>query len=35
MYLANGKHTKAGVAMLISGKIHFKKSITIDKEGHS
>jgi len=35
MYQANGKHKKAGVAILISGKIEFKKiSITIHKEGH-
>lgn len=33
MYQANGKHKKAGVAMLISGKIEFKMSITIDEEG--
>ena len=32
---ANGNQKKAGVAMLISDKIHFKiKNITRDKEGH-
>lgn len=34
MYQASGKLIKAGVAILISGKIHFKKkSIAMDKEG--
>ena len=32
---ANGKQTKAGVAILISDKINLKiKNITRDKEGH-
>ena len=32
---ANGNEKKAGVAILISGKIDFKiKTITRDKEGH-
>ena len=32
---ANGDQKKAGVAILISDKIHFKiKSVKIDKEGH-
>ena len=32
---ANGKHKKAGVAILISDKIDLKiKKITSDKEGH-
>ena len=32
---ANGYQKKAGVAILISGKIDFKiKTITRDKEGH-
>ena len=32
---ANGDEKKAGVAILISDKIHFKiKSVKIDKEGH-
>ena len=35
LYHANGNQKKAGVAILISDKIHFKiKIITRDKEGH-
>ena len=35
IFLANGKHKKAGVAILISDKIDLKiKKIAIDKEGH-
>ena len=35
IFLANGKHKKAGVAILISDKIDRKiKKIAIDKEGH-
>ena len=35
IFLANGKQKKAGVAILISGKIDLKiKKITKDKEGH-
>ena len=35
IFHANGNQKKAGVAILISDKIHFKiKSITRDKEGH-
>ena len=35
IFLANGNQKKAGVAILISGKIDFKiKTITRDKEGH-
>ena len=36
IFHANGDQKKAGVAILISDKIHFKtKTITRDKEGHS
>ena len=32
---ANGNQQKAGIAILISDKIHFKiKTVTRDKEGH-
>ena len=31
---ANGKQKKAGVAILISNKIDFKRKMTRDKEGH-
>ena len=35
IFHANGNQKKAGVAMLISGKIDFKiKTVTRDKEGH-
>ena len=35
IFHANGNQKKAGVAILISDKIHFKiKTITGDKEGH-
>ena len=35
IFHANGNHKKAGIAILISGKIDFKiKTITRDKEGH-
>ena len=35
IFHANGNQKKAGVAILISGKIDFKiKTITRDKEGH-
>ena len=35
IFHANGNQKKAGVAILISDKIHFKtKTITRDKEGH-
>ena len=35
IFNANGKQKKAGVAILISGKIYLKiKKITRDKEGH-
>ena len=35
IFHANGNQKKAGVAVLISGKIDFKiKTITRDKEGH-
>ena len=35
IFHANGKHKKAGVAILISDKIDFKiKTVTRDKEGH-
>ena len=35
MFHANGNKKKAGVAILISDKIHFKvMTITRDKEGH-
>ena len=35
IYQANGKQKKAGVAILISDKIHFKATkIKRDKEGH-
>ncbi len=35
IFHANGKEKKAGVAILISDKIHLKvKAITRDKEGH-
>ena len=35
IFHANGNQKKAGIAILISGKINFKtKSITRDKEGH-
>ena len=35
IFLANGNHKKAGVAILISDKIDFKiKNVTRDKEGH-
>ena len=35
IFHANGNQKKAGIAILISDKIHFKiKSITRDKEGH-
>ena len=35
IFHANGKHKKAGVAILISDKIDLKiKKITRDKEGH-
>ena len=35
IFHANGKQNKAGIAILISGKIDLKiKKITRDKEGH-
>ena len=35
IFHANGNQKKAGVAILISDKIHFKiKNVTRDKEGH-
>ena len=35
IFHANGNQKKAGVAILVSDKIHFKiKAITRDKEGH-
>ena len=35
IFHANGNQKKAGVAILISGKIDFKiKNVTRDKEGH-
>ena len=34
IFLANGKHKKAGVAILISDKIDLKIKITRDKEDH-
>ena len=34
IFFANGKHMKAGVAILISDKINLKIKITRDKEGH-
>ena len=34
IFLANGKHKKAGVAILILDKIDLKIKITRDKEGH-
>ena len=34
IYHANGKQKKAGVAILISNKIDFKRKMTRDKEGH-
>ena len=35
IFHANGNQKKAGVAILISDKIHFKiKTVTRDKEGH-
>ena len=35
IFHANGNQKKAGIAMLISGKIDFKiKTLTRDKEGH-
>ena len=35
IFHANGNQKKAGVAILISDKIHFKiKKVTKDKEGH-
>ena len=35
IFHANGNQKKAGVAILVSDKIHFKiKTVTRDKEGH-
>ena len=35
IFHANGNQKKAGVAILMSDKIHFKlKNVTRDKEGH-
>ena len=34
IFHANGKQKKAGVAILISDKIHIKIKITGDEEGH-
>ena len=34
IFHANGKQNKAGIAILISGKIDLKIKITRDKEGH-
>ena len=34
IFHANGKHKKAGVAILISDKIDLKRKITRDKEGY-